>query len=78
MIPTTKALFSQEEVHQVQAIFFDDIYDQLGEIRPRGISLKVIEKSAYMEIDMVEQESVIEKPIVERVILLNGRITYKL
>ena len=73
LISGTEALCFQEEVHWVEATFFDDICNESIESRPRGVSLTSKEDTG-MEIDIIEQE----KPVIERVILTNGRKIYKL
>ena len=63
----------------MEAAIFDDVRDDPGEIRPRGISLKTMEKSTNMKIHLIQQdEPVTNKPILETVILPNGRIACKL
>ena len=47
-IPATKAPFSQE-VHWVESTFFDDIYEGLDEVRPRGAALITHEEDYDME-----------------------------
>ena len=73
-IPATKALFLQEEAHWVETTFFDDIYEGIDEVRPRGITLITPEEDYDMEIDLVDQT----KPVLENVVLLDGRTIYKL
>ncbi|PON61228.1 LOW QUALITY PROTEIN: Aspartic peptidase domain containing protein [Trema orientale] len=81
MIPATRAPFSQEEVHWIEAVFFDEVADTIEETRPRGVSLNEgasEERSSpvncQMEIDLVDDE----EPIVKRIKLPDGRIAYKL
>ena len=54
LIPATKASFSQEEVHWVEATFFDDVYEGSDDIRPRGVTLITPEESHDMEMDMID------------------------
>ena len=74
LIPGTKALFSQEEVHWVEATFFDDIWSNSIEFKPKGVSLTASEKGIDMEVDTIDQE----KPMFERIILPDGRKIYTL
>ena len=54
LIPGTKAPFSQEEVHWVEATFFDDICNNSIEFKPRGVPLTEAETYIDMEADIVE------------------------
>ena len=74
MIPGTKAPFSQEDVHWVEATFFDDVCNESIEFRPRGVSLATPEEDTNMEIDLIDQE----EPIIERLVLPSGNKIYKL
>ena len=58
----------------MEATFFDDIYEDMDEIRPRGVALITPEEDYNMEIDLIKQT----EPVLERVILPDGRIIYKL
>ena len=74
LIPTTKALFSQEEIHWVESTFFDDIYEGMNEIRSGDVTLITPKEDYDMEIDLVDQA----EQVLERVIFSDGRIVYKL
>ena len=74
LILCTKAPFSQEEVHGVEATFFDDICNDPIESRPRGVTLTAHEETSDMEIDLIDQE----KLVIEKVVLPNGKRIYKL
>ena len=74
LIPGTKAPFSQEEVHWVEATFFDDICNNSTKFKPRGVSLTEVETNNDVEVDIIEQE----KTMIERIILPDGRKIYKL
>ena len=62
LILGTKAPFSQEDVHWVEATFFDDVCNKSIEFRPRGVSLATSKEDTDMEIDLINQE----EPIIER------------
>ena len=74
MIPGTKAPFSQEEVHWVEATFFDDVCNESIEFRPRGVSLATPKEDTDMEIDLIKEKEL----IIERLVFPDGRKFYKL
>ena len=58
----------------METTFFDDVYEGSNEVRPRGVTLITLEESHDMEIDIIDHE----RPALKRVILLDGKIIYKL
>ena len=57
LIPSMKAHFSQEEVYQIEATFFDDISDELIKSRPRRVALTIPEETTSMEVYPIDQKS---------------------
>ena len=58
----------------MEETFFDDVYEASDEAKPRGLTLITLEESHGKEIDMIDQA----RPVLENVVLPDGRIIYKL
>ncbi|PON46362.1 Aspartic peptidase domain containing protein, partial [Trema orientale] len=81
LIPATKAPFSQEEVHWIEAVFFDEVANDVNETRPCGVSLappgdeeRSLSASSQNETNLIEKD----EPTVKRIRLSDGRILYEL